>query len=47
MLKYMDRLGVGEGWLVVADSDLAKPWEGKISKADVLCVGKTIHIVRC
>ena len=47
MLRYMDRLGVGEGWLVVADSDLAKPWEGKISSEEVAQGLKTIHVVRC
>ena len=47
MLGYMDRLGVGEGWLVVADSDLAKPWEGKISSEDVAKGPRTIHVVRC
>ena len=47
MARYMDRLGVGEGWLVVADSDLAKPWEGKISNSDVAFNGKTIHVVTC
>ena len=47
MARYMDRLGVGEGWLVVADSDLTKPWEGKISTADIPCAGRTIHLVRC
>ena len=47
MIRYMDRLGVGEGWLVVADSDLSKPWEGKISTADLEQGGKTIHLVRC
>ena len=47
MGRYMDRLGVGEGWLVVADSDLSKPWEGKISTAEISQGGKTIHLVRC
>ena len=47
MARYMDRLGVGEGWLVVADSDLTKPWDGKISTADIQQEGKTIHVVRC
>ena len=28
--KYINRLGMSEGWLVVADPDLAKPWEEKI-----------------
>ena len=44
---YMDRLGVGEGWLVVFDHDLAKPWEGKIYSRDVSWQGKTVHLVGC
>ena len=47
MLRYMDRLGVPEGWLVVADADLSKPWDGKISTTDISEAGKTIHLVRC
>jgi len=33
VVRHMDRLGVSEGWLVVADSDLTKPWDEKISSA--------------
>lgn len=47
ILRYMDRLGVPEGWLVVADSDLTKPWGGKISTTDISEAGKTIHLVCC
>ena len=47
VLRYMDRLGVSEGWLVVADSDLTKPWDEKISSEDILSNGKTIHLIRC
>ena len=47
MARYLDRLGVGEGWLVVADSDLTKPWDDKISSEDLARNGKTIHLVRC
>ena len=43
----MDRLGVSEGWLVVADTDLTKPWDDKISTVDILEDDKTIHLVRC
>jgi len=42
---YMDRLNVREGWLVVADPDLTKPWDEEISTTDVLRNGKTIHVV--
>ena len=47
ILRYMDRLGVSEGWLVVADPDLTKPWDDKISTADFSEGGKTVHLVRC
>ena len=44
---YMDRLGLSEGWLVVVDADLAKPWDGKIATEDVDWREKAIHVVRC
>ena len=44
---YMDRLGVSEGWLVVFDPDLAKPWDGRIYSKDIPWRGKLIHIVGC
>ena len=47
ILKYMDGLGVSEGWLVVADADVTKPWDGKISTADIAFGSKTVHLVRC
>ena len=47
MLKYMDGLGVSEGWLVVADADVTKPWDGKISTTDRTFGTKTVHLVRC
>ena len=31
----------------VADSDLTKPWEGKISTSSLEQDGKTIHVIRC
>ena len=47
ILKYMDGLGVDEGWLVVADADVTKPWDGKISTTDMSFGDKTVHLVRC
>ena len=47
ILKYMDGLGVSEGWLVVADADVTKPWDGKISTTDMTFGTKTVHLVRC
>ena len=45
--RYMDRLGKSEGWLVVADPDLSKPWDGKITSFDVALDGRTIHVITC
>ena len=47
VLGYMDRLGQSEGWLVVADADLTKPWDEKISWEDIPADGRTIHLVQC
>ena len=47
MARYMDRLGVAEGWLVVADSDLTKPWDEKISTAVVEQGERAIHLICC
>jgi len=47
ILKYMDGLGVSEGWLVVADADVTKPWDGKISTTDMTFGTKTVHLIRC
>ena len=47
ILKYMDGLGVDEGWLVVADPDVTKPWDGKISTSELTFGTKTVHVVRC
>lgn len=45
--ENIDHLGEREGWLVVFDPDLTKPWEQKISNEDILRGSKTIHVVRC
>ena len=45
--KYIDRLGLSEGWLVVVDADFSKPWEGKVSSEDLEQDGKAIHVVCC
>ena len=44
---YMDRLGVREGWLVVFDPDISKPWDGKIYAEDIPWCGKTVHVIGC
>jgi len=43
---YMDKLGVGEGWLVVSDADLTKSWEEKIGWEEVVWKDRSIHVVK-
>ena len=45
--KYIDRLGLSEGWLVVVDADFSKPWEGRVSSEDLVQDGKAIHVICC
>ena len=45
--KYVDHLGVDEGWLVVFDPDMSKPWDEKIGHEDVTQDGKPIHVFFC
>ena len=47
IVRYMDHLGVDEGWLVVFDPDLTKPWDGKIRREDLERDGRRIHIFCC
>ena len=47
VVGYMDRLGQTEGWLVVVDPDLTKPWDVKIATEDVVWQGKSVHVVKC
>ena len=45
--RYTDHLGVEEGWLVVFDPDMEKPWDEKISHEDCVVDGKTVHLFFC
>lgn len=47
IVRYMDRLGQSEGWLVVFDPDFTKPWDEKIATQHLDRAGKTIHLIRC
>ena len=45
--RYLDTLGVNEGWLVVFDTLENTDWDAKISHSDIPIDGKTIGIVLC
>lgn len=47
LLKYIDRTGTQEGWLVIFDRTTKKPWSKKISWKSEVVEGKTLHIVGC
>ena len=45
LAKYLDTLGLSEGWMTVFDVDSAKPWDEKTYARDETFAGKTIHVV--
>ena len=45
--RYLDTLGVNEGWLVVFDTLENTDWDAKISHSDIPIDGKTIHLYCC
>ncbi len=47
MIRYLDKLGETEGWLVLFDRRPNKTWEEKISWKTESLNGKTIHVVGC
>ena len=46
VLRYVDHLGQGEGWLVVFDPQLGD-WDAKLRHEDVVRDGKTVHVFFC
>ncbi|MFO0593322.1 MAG: endonuclease NucS [Polyangiaceae bacterium] len=47
LTRYLDGLGLSEGWLVLFDLRKDLSWEEKLTMRDVIHEGKTVHIVGC
>lgn len=47
LARYLDTLGLGEGWLVLFDLRGTKPWGERLSSKDVEVLGKRVHVVGC
>ena len=43
--KYLDSLGLSEGWMPIFEKSKEKTWDEKIYSRDVTVEGKTIHVV--
>ena len=43
--KYLDELGLSEGWMPVFDKSKDKPWDEKIYTRDETFNGKVIHVI--
>ena len=43
--KYLDDLGLSEGWMPIFDKSKTKTWDEKIYTRDEVCNGKTIHVI--
>jgi type II secretory pathway predicted ATPase ExeA len=44
---YLDRAGLGEGWLVMFDLRSTLPWEERLSTRTLEAGGKRVHVVGC
>jgi AAA-like domain len=45
--RYLDRLGLSEGWLVMFDLRKGPSWDEKITQREVEHRGKRVHVVGC
>jgi len=43
--KYLDSLGLAEGWMPIFEKSKEKTWDEKIYSRDVTLDGKTIHVI--
>ena len=43
--KYLDELGLSEGWMPIFDKSKTKTWDEKIYTREEVCNGKTIHVI--
>ena len=43
--KYLDVLGLEEGWMPIFEKSMEKTWDEKIYSRDVAVEGKTIHVI--
>ena len=43
--KYLDSLGLAEGWMPIFEKSKDKPWDEKIYSRDESVDGKTIHVI--
>lgn len=45
--RYLDRLGLSEGWLVMLDLREGPSWDEKITQREVEHRGKRVHVIGC
>ena len=45
LARYLDGLGLAEGWMAVFDEDKSKSWGEKLYTRHETCNGKAIHVV--
>jgi hypothetical protein len=45
--RYLDTLGLAEGWLVMFDLRSKQSWEARLTTRTVDVDGKTVHVVGC
>ncbi|MCX4243421.1 endonuclease NucS domain-containing protein [Paraliomyxa miuraensis] len=47
LLRYLDHVGLDEGWLVMFDLRSTMPWDERLTQREVERRGKRVHVVGC
>lgn len=47
MVRYLDHVGLDEGWLVVFDLRSTLPWEQRLTTRLLEAGSKRVHLVGC
>ena len=47
VLRYLDAVGLDEGWLVIFDLRAKKSWKERLTQRTVKKAGKRVHVVGC
>ena len=47
VVRYLDALGIAEGWLVLFDLRSSAPWSERLFQRDRAVGGRVVHVIGC
>jgi hypothetical protein len=47
VVRYLDSLGIAEGWLVLFDQRSSAPWSERLFQRDRAVGGRVVHVIGC